>query len=337
MELHVSLVGRKHLSREIYRQLRGAIIEGRLRPREALPPTRELAERLRVARNTVTVAYDRLAGEGFVTSRVGAGTFVSAHVTVARPPTRGKRESTAGKGALQPRAMWAAFPLPGAFERTAEFDFRVGLPDSVLFPYKAWRRLTARALRDEAEGRILYGHPAGHAPLRAAIARHIAISRGVVTAADDVTVTNGTQQALDVIARAMIEPGDTVVVEDPGYPVPRRLFESLGARVVGVPVDREGLVVDALPRRARLVYVTPSHQYPLGVAMSLARRLALLAWADRHRVAIVEDDYDSEFRFSDRPIEPLYLLDAARRVIYVGTFSRPSCRRCDSAVVTPPW
>ena len=332
MEFHISLVGRSNLTGEIYRQLRGAILDGRLRPRDPLPPTRELAERLGVARNTVTVAYDRLASEGFVTSRVGSGTFVSAHFTIAGPPARD------GGRALQPRAIWDCIELPGAFERTAEFDFRVGLPDSSLFPHKTWRRLTTRALRDDSAKRVVYGHPAGHVPLRAAIARHVGLSRGVVTSADDVTVVNGAQQALDVVARALLEPRDTVAIEEPCYTLPRRLFESLGARVVGVPVDHEGLVVDALPRRARLVYVTPSHQYPLGVAMSLPRRLALLAWAERHGVAIVEDDYDSEFRFHDRPIEPLHLLDGGSgRVIYVGTFSKtllPTLRL--GFVVTPP-
>ena len=342
MELHVSLVGRTNLRGEIYRQLRDAILDGRLRPRDPLPPTRELAERLGVARNTVTVAYDRLASEGFVTARVGAGTFVSSHIAVVRPPATAQHLRNQGRGmgggaSLQPRAMWDGFEMPGAFERTAEFDFRVGLPDSTLFPHKTWRRLTARALRDDSVTRVAYGHPAGHLPLRAAIARHIAVSRGVVTAADDVTVTNGTQQALDIVARALLAPRDTVAIEEPCYPLPRRLFESLGASVVGVPVDGEGIVVDALPRRARLVYVTPSHQYPLGVAMSLPRRLALLAWAQRHGVAIVEDDYDSEFRFHDRPIEPLHLLDTAGRVIYVGTFSKtllPTLRL--GFVVTPP-
>lgn len=336
MEFHVSLVGRTNLTGEIYRQLRGAILDGRLRPRDPLPPTRELAERLGVARNTVTVAYDRLASEGFVTSRVGAGTFVSSHIAVVRPAVSAKHERRRDGRELRPRAIWDRFELPGAFERTAEFDFRVGLPDSTLFPHKAWRRLTARALRDDSVTRVGYAHPAGHLPLRAAIARHIALSRGVVTAPDDVTVVNGTQQALDIVARALLAPRDTVAVEEPCYALPRRLFESHGARVVGVPVDSEGLVVAALPRRARLVYVTPSHQYPLGVAMSLPRRLALLAWAERHGVAIVEDDYDSEFRFHDRPIEPLHLLDTAGRVIYVGTFSKtllPTLRL--GFVVTP--
>jgi GntR family transcriptional regulator / MocR family aminotransferase len=337
MDLHISLIGRRNLSREIYQQLRSAIMDGRLAPRQPLPATRELARRLGVARNTVTVAYDRLAGEGFVTSRVGSGTFVSSQVADLRPRAGAQRTYGGVRGTLQPRPVWDAVALPTAFERTAEFDFRAGLPDATLFPYDEWRRLTALALRAESGTRVVYGHPQGDPALRAAIARHIALSRGVVTLMDDLTVTNGTQQALDLVARAILEPGDVVAVEEPCYPPARRLFESLGLRIVAVPVDREGLVADALPRRARLVYVTPSHQFPLGVAMSLPRRLALLAWADRNGVAVVEDDYDSEFRLHDRPIEPLHLLDSAGRVIYVGSYSKtllPTLRL--GFVVTPP-
>jgi GntR family transcriptional regulator / MocR family aminotransferase len=168
----------------------------------------------------------------------------------------------------------------------------------------------------------VYAHSAGHRLLREAIARHIAISRGVRASHDDVTITNGAQQAIDIIARVLLEPRDEIAMEDPGYTAPRLLFKSLGARVRGVPVDEQGIVVDALPRSARLVYVTPSHQYPLGVTMSLPRRRALLDWAARNNAAIVEDDYDSEFRFEERPIEPVQTLDTTGRVIYVGSFSK---------------
>jgi GntR family transcriptional regulator/MocR family aminotransferase len=331
MGVHVSLVGRKDLSGEIYRQLRRAIVDGRFRPGDALPPTRELARRLSVARTTVTVAYDRLAGEGFVTSRVGAGTFVS--LQAARAPEARSR----APGVLRARAVWDAIPLTTAFDRPARFDFRTGVPDATLFPYQRWRRLAARELRADATGAGVYAHPAGSPALRDAIARHIAISRGVEASADDICITNGTQQAVDVIARVLLAPGDRVVVEDPGYPPPRRLFESLGARVLGVPVDRDGILVDALPRSARLIYVTPSHQWPLGGSMSLSRRLALMAWAERNDAAIIEDDYDSEFRFQGRPIEPLQTLDTSGRVIYVGSFSKtlsPTLRL--GFVVTPP-
>jgi GntR family transcriptional regulator/MocR family aminotransferase len=335
MEYHVSLVGRKDLSGEIYRQLRRGILDGRLRPGDALPPTRALARSLNVSRTTVTVAYDRLLGEGFVVSRVGSGTFVGERAATARALTDGKRSRV--PGAIVARPFWDSIHLSRAFGRAARFDFRSGIPDGSLFPHKTWRRLITHELRADAPNAAVYGHPAGHPALRAAIAQHIGLSRGVEASAEDVTITSGTQQALDVIARVLLAPGDRVAVEDPGYPPPRRLFESLGARVAAVPVDRHGLVVDALPRHTRLVYVTPSHQYPLGVPMSLQRRLALLAWAERNNAAIVEDDYDSEFRFRGRPIEPLQTLDTAGRVIYVGSFSKtmlPTLRL--GFVVTPP-
>jgi GntR family transcriptional regulator/MocR family aminotransferase len=185
------------------------------------------------------------------------------------------------------------------------------------------------ALREHRLAAGNYGDPAGHRTLREAIARHVAVSRGGTVSPDEVTVTNGTQQALDVVARVLLSNLDRVAVEDPGYWPPRRLFEAHGARVVGVSVDREGIIVDAIPRNVRAVYVTPSHQYPTGVAMTLSRRQALLAWAERHDVAIIEDDYDSEFRFSVRPLEPLRTLDRTGRVVYVGSFSKsllPSLR-----------
>ena len=319
MELHVSLVGRDNLSGEIYRQLRGAIVGGRLRAGDRLPPTRELARSLSVSRTTVSVAYDRLAGEGFVTSRVGAGTFVSDHA----PPRPGAATQRRPRpDALSPRKIWHDVPLPNIFGRRARFDFRSGLPDAALFPHVLWRRLMGREMRSEAVGNGVYGHPAGLRVLREAIARHIGTARAIDASADDIIITSGTQQALDVIARVLLAPGDRIAIEDPGYMPARVLFQTLGARVAAVPVDDEGLVVEALPRDVRLVYVTPSHQYPLGVAMSLPRRLALLAWTERHDAAIVEDDYDSEFRFAGRPIEPLQMLDRAGRVIYVGSFSK---------------
>ena len=334
VDLHVSLVGRRDLTGEIYRQLRRGILDGRLRPGEKLPPSRELAQRLGVSRTTVTVAYDRLTGEGFVTSKVGAGTFVAAWATSGG---HHRRRARSAESALQPRPVWDAIPVPTVFDRPAEFEFRTGVPDARLFPYETWRRLVARELRGHAVGSGLYADPAGHAGLREAIARHVGRSRAVVATADDVTVTNGTQQAVDIIARVLLSPGDRVALEDPGYPPPRHLLVSLGARVTGVPVDDEGLVVEAIPRDTRLVYVTPSHQFPLGMSMTLARRMALLAWAERHNAAIIEDDYDSEFRFGGRPIEPLQTLDTAGRVVYVGSFSKTTLATLRLGfLVTPP-
>ncbi len=333
MTFHVSLVGRTHLSVEIYRQLRDAILRGLLRPGDRLPATRELAETLSVSRMTVTIAYERLAAEEFVKTRVGDGTFVSEEAA----PRRGQGREAGVDSPLRPRALWHSIRLAPSFIERARFDFRTGLPDITLFPRAIWRRILARTLRDEGADTAMYGHPAGDEPLRAAIATHIGISRGLVVSPDDITITSGTQQAMDILCRVLLSPGDRVAVEDPGYTLPRRLFQTLGARVIGVPVDRDGLSVKALPRQARVVYVTPSHQFPLGVSMSLPRRQALLAWADRHDAAIIEDDYDSEFRFGGRPLEPLRTIDTAGRVIYVGSFSKtllPALRL--GFIVAPP-
>jgi GntR family transcriptional regulator/MocR family aminotransferase len=317
MTLHISLVGRKHFSVEIYRQVRDAIVTGTLRRGERLPATRELATTLRVSRMTVTVAYERLAAEGFIVSRVGDATYVARDIAL---PAVGKRSQP--DGVLRPRRLWEEIPLPTAFATSAAFDFRTGIPDVALFPHTMWRRLLVRTLRDEPPPAAIYGDPAGHAGLRDAIAHHLGVSRGIAVSGNDVTVTSGTQQALDVIARVLLSRFDRVALEEPGYWPPRWVLTALGARVVGVPVDREGLVVPAIPRNVRAVYVTPSHQYPTGVSMTLRRRQALLAWADRHDAAIIEDDYDSEFRFSDRPLEPLRTLDTSGRVIYIGSFSK---------------
>ena len=315
MELHVSLVGRKDLTGQIYRQIAAAVLDGRLRPGQALPPSRELAARLSVSRNTVSAAYDRLTAEGFVAARTGSGTYVRAG-GFEQPP-----EPAAGAG-LRPREIWSRVNVPPPDTGTPEFDFRAGTPDVRMFPFAAWRRLMSRQLRQSAIGPPTYGDPAGHAGLRAALARHLGVSRAVRTTADDVLITNGSQQAVDLIGRVLVEPGTCVAVEDPGYPPPRQLLRSLGARIAGVPVDSEGLRVDRIPADARIVCVTPSHQFPLGVPMSLPRRMALLEWAERTGGVIVEDDYDSEFRFSGRPIEPVQNLDRAGRVIYVGSTSK---------------
>jgi GntR family transcriptional regulator/MocR family aminotransferase len=322
MDVHVRIEGRGDRSDRIYRQLRDAIHDGRLRRGERLPPTRDLAVQLAVSRNTVGVAYERLTAEGYLVSRVGSGTFVAAPPP-PHPPAAVTRRRAPTSSTAHPRPLWGALSDPLWTEpRPVAYDFSVGIPDPALFPLEQWRRFVAGELRRgilEAGG---YGDPAGLDRLRTAIARHIGIARSVDAAADDVLVTSGAQQAFDLIGRVLIEPGDVVVVEEPGYPPVRQLFETLGARVVGIPVDDEGIVVDALPTHARLVYVTPSHQFPLGAVMSFRRRVALLEWAQRSGAAIVEDDYDTEYRFADRPLDPLQSLDRDGRVIYVGTFSK---------------
>jgi GntR family transcriptional regulator/MocR family aminotransferase len=333
MDLHVSLESGR-LSAGVYDQLRAAILDGRLRPGDALPPTRDFARRLDVSRNTVTNAYQRLIAEGFLVARVGAGTFVSDDVPALRSPAR--RQPVASP--LRPHASWTETTPTVESGPAASHDFRVGVPDAKLFPWDAWRRLVARQLRPP-RSRIAggYAQSGGDPALREAIARHIGLSRGVRAGADDVLVTSGAQQAFDLVARVLVDHGTTVAIEEPGYPPVRRVFAAAGARIAPTPVDAEGLDVAQLPARARIVYVTPSHQFPLGVAMSLPRRLALLDWAERTGAAIVEDDYDSELRFDGRPLEPLHSLDRAGRVLYVGTFSKimlPALRL--GFIVAPP-
>lgn len=324
MDVHLLLEGPADSgdrAARLYQQVLDAVLDGRLAPGERVPPSRELAAQVGVSRGTVTTAYDRLVAEGFLETRVGAGTFVAA--AAAAPRTR-----KAPSGEVQPRAVWSRLPPPVPDAAPLEFDFSVGGPDTSLFPLAAWRRLVSATLRPSLLAASAYDG-GGHPGLQAQIARYAARSRSVVTGPADVLLTNGAQQGLDLVARTLVEPGDVVAVESPGYTAAVRLFVSHGARVVGVPVDDEGLVVDALPSAARLVYVTPSHQFPTGVVMSLRRRIALLEWAARRNAVVVEDDYDSEFRFEDRPLAPLQNLDRDGRVVYVGSFSKtlmPSLR-----------
>ncbi|MGU7780863.1 MocR-like pyridoxine biosynthesis transcription factor PdxR [Burkholderia sp. PU8-34] len=329
MDIAIHIEGRHDLTGQIYRQLRIAIVDGRLAGGARLPSTRDLATQLGVSRKTTLDAFERLIAEGYLWTRRGDGTFVADGL--ARVPHAPDTATPAIAAAPVPadapdiRAFWTdlpdalAMPIP---HHAPAFDFRGGVTDKSLFPFDAWRRCLHHALRVQARGPGQYHDPAGDQQLRLAIARYVAFNRAVGCHWQDVIVTQGAQQALDVIARVVVRPGDVVAVEDPGYPPARAAFASLGATVAGVPVDAHGLVTDRLPDDARLVYVTPSHQFPLGMPMSLERRVALLEWAQRRRAIIIEDDYDGEFRFEGRPMESLKSLDCTGLVAYVGTFSK---------------
>ena len=297
---------------QLYEQLRTAIVEGRLTPGDRLTPSRLVAADLHISRATVTEAYGRLSAEGYIEGRSGGGSLVSAAPPQVRPRLR--------VAALEPTRR-AAGIVPYALDPTAEarFDCRPGHPDLALFPVAAWRRCVLRTL-NRAPGP--YDDALGTPQLRTALANWVARSRGVAATPEDIVVTSGAAHAIDLVARVLADPGAVVAVEEPGYPPVVSLLRSQGLRVVGVPVDDHGIVVEAIPPRARLVYVTPSHQYPLGMVMARRRRLELLHWAARFGAAIVEDDYDSEFRHTARPLEPLQRLDRDGRVIYVGTFSK---------------
>jgi GntR family transcriptional regulator / MocR family aminotransferase len=320
MELHIVIQGRKDLAGQVYRQLRAAIESGRLAGGEQIPPSRLLAEQLGVSRKTVSQAYARLTLDKLLVGQVGVGTFVNA------PPAAPALQQTGDKlaGAAVVR-HWAQLATPlrhPAPEGEARYEYIGGRASSTHFPLDEWRRCVLQALRQDAGSRGRYGETEGLPALRQAIARHAGFSRGVRCTAADVVVTNGAQQALDLVARVLVEPGCTVAVEEPGYPPARLLFASQGAQVACVAVDAEGIVVEQIPDGTRLIYVTPSHQFPLGMPMSVARRQALLARALQLGAIIIEDDYDSAFRYEGRPTDSLQSMDRHGIVAYVGTFSK---------------
>jgi GntR family transcriptional regulator/MocR family aminotransferase len=348
--MFVKLDGEGVLYQQLYHALRRAILTGALAPGTRLPSTRAFAHELGVSRNTVLLAYDQLLAEGYAVGHTGSGTYVAStlpDVMLSPPrPLVSTHSDTAttlpplsayGKR-LMGRAPHTA-PSLSQHSCTLRYDFRYGVPAVEEFPHAIWRRLLARRIRAASLDSLHYGPPEGYGPLREAIAGYLRRARGVVCNADQVIVVNGSQQALDLTARVLLDAGDGVVIEEPHYQGARQVFLAAGARLLTAPVDTEGLQVAALPDAAgvRLAYVTPSHQFPSGAIMSLARRLGLLAWAERVGAYIIEDDYDSEFRYTGRPVEALQGLDRSGRVIYVGTFSKvlfPGLRL--GYVVLPP-
>ena len=327
--VHVDGADGAALHRQIYDSLRGAILGGRLAPGARVPATRALASELGVSRNTVTAAVDQLRAEGYVEARTRSGTFVAPTLPDATlRAARGRRASLGTSPAPRLSARGeaiAALRIAPAERDVPPRAFRTGMPALDAFPWTLWSRLTGRRLRGAMTSLGNYGPAGGNAALRAAIAEFVAAARGAACAPEQVIVTSGAQQGLDLAARLLVAPGDAVWHEDPGYLGARAAFAAAGARVVAVPVDDEGLVVAEGVRRApdaRVVYVTPSHQYPTGVVMSAARRLEVLRWAAGAGAWVLEDDYDSEYRYASRPLACLQGLDDGARVIYVGTFSK---------------
>jgi GntR family transcriptional regulator/MocR family aminotransferase len=335
---------------QLYEQLRAAIVNDCRIPRSAkLPSTRALSETLRVSRNTVIGAFEQLLAEGYLEGRIGSGTYV-AHALpeaclgarpqasapgYARPPAR-----VSARGHIMRTLMPStniAQVVPGP---TKPKTFRLHAPSFESFPYDAWRKISHRIwdlIRPEMLG---YGCPAGWQPLREAVAHYLRAARAVRCDWQQIIITNGAKQAMHLVAQTMTDPGDPVFIEDPSYSGIRIAFTMSGAKMLPVPVDREGLEIATAEQMcpdARLVYVTPSHQYPLGTTMSLNRRLALLDWARRRDGFVIEDDYDSEFRYRGRPLASLQGLDRENRVLYIGTFSKvlmPSLRL--GYMVVPP-
>ena len=310
------------LQRQLYDGWRQGILEGRFRPGDRLPSSRELARTLGVARATVTAAYEQLVAEGYLDSSPGAGTFIcrelpDQHVSgpasrrAATPPVR----LSAYAGRLAPRPVRT--PVPAGIVNLSKAG-----PDLDHFPFPLWRRLLMRHLRHVAGPLFTQvEQSAGYEPLRRELAGYLARSRAVRCQPDQLVIVNGSQQALDLSMRLLIDAGDAVALEDPGYPGARHLAAAHGAGIQAVGIDPEGLRVSELADDVRLVYVTPSHQFPTGISMSLSRRLELLEWARSRGAVIVEDDYDSEYRYSGPPLPALQGLTGEVPVIYIGTFS----------------
>lgn len=324
------------LHRQIYDGLRRAILGGLLRPGQRVPSTRSLAVELEVSRLPVLTAYEQLLHEGYLVGRVGSGTFVSA----ALPDDAMRSISIADAGGRAVKAPRVRRHAPRARDEGGLRPFRVSLPALDQFPHATWGRLVARHAHALTPALMAYGDPAGLGSLRAAIAEHLRTARAVRCEAEQVLVVSGSQAALRICAAVLLGPGDRVAMEEPGYPGARAALSAGGAELVPVPVDDQGIDVAALSAlgpRVRAAYVTPSHQYPLGVSMTAARRLALLEWAERSGAWLLEDDYDSEYRYVSRPLGALQGIDTHGRVIYVGTFSKvlfPSIRV--GYLVVPP-
>ncbi len=320
---------------QLYRALRGQILDGTIRPGSRVPSTRTMARELLLSRNVVMIAYEQLLAEGYLVARAGSGTFVAFELpqrfTIVRADT-GEGKSTGQKpvrfSAYVRRMSRDTTGSPFNWtpqRRPLPYDFRYGRPSLIDFPHETWCRVLAKRARAASVSELDYGPPEGVASLRKTIAEYLAQKRAVRCLPEQVIITNGSQQALDLVARALVDPGDLVFLEEPHYRPARIVMKAAGAKVQGIPVDQHGLCTGqlALHRgRCRLIIVTPSHQFPTGAVMPLARRLELLAWSRRRGAIIFEDDYDSEYRYSGRPIEALQALDRQGSILYAGTFSK---------------
>jgi len=336
IELDLAAKGSRESSRNLYGQLKAAILDRRLTAGAKLPPTRKSDAYFGISRNTAIEVYERLLNEGYVVTRHGSGTFVADRLPASpsRPSQRGagspdhrlnefwlRPDVTAAMSFWRDRPERSSAPSLGP-----QIDFRPALVDSRLFPFDVFRRVIAKQLRGLERRPASFKSPQGNQGnyyLRDAIIKHIALTRAVVCQPEDVLVTSGAQQAFDLLARALVTPNETVVaLEDPGYPPMRVAFAAAGARLAAVGVDDEGLIVEQLPPGVNVICVCPSHQFPLGVTMSMRRRKALIEFARSHDAVLIEDDYDGEFRYEGSPLEALRTADAADVVFYVGTFSK---------------
>ncbi|NEZ55701.1 PLP-dependent aminotransferase family protein [Adonisia turfae] len=323
------------LHQQVYSQLRWAILSGRLVSGQRLPASRTLARTLGLSRTTVTQGYDQLISEGYLQTRRGAGTYVCAQLPEmlleADEPVKSSPQPVV-KAPLSDYGKRVKQVSLSPLRESYEISFRYGHPALDLFPVELWRKLLSKHCRETKQWLNYAGETLGYWPLRKAVAHYLQHARAVRCMHDQVIITNGSQQALSLITQLLVNPDDSVAIEEPGYRGARHIFKASGANLLPMPLDHDGLMVDTLlayDNPPRLVYVTPSHQFPTGALLSLPRRLALLQWAWRTGALIIEDDYDSEYRYGGRPIPSLQGLDNHSSVLYVGTFSKvmfPSIR-----------
>ncbi|HMN22086.1 MAG TPA: PLP-dependent aminotransferase family protein [Ottowia sp.] len=326
LPLRIDPAAGKSLQLQITEQIRLLILDGRLVAGARMPASRQLAQDLDVSRNTIMAAFGRLIAEGFLVAREPTGTFVAERVAPEGPallPLVDARPSAAAEQRRRRRLKFRgeAHEVVAPHGHELEFDFWVGRPDARLFPLRHWQALLMRKLRTGARHLCEYGDPQGVLALREAISAHVGATRGIAADPARIVITNGIQEGLNLLAWLLIAPGVEVVVEDPCYRGAAHVFAGHGATLRPVAVDQDGIDCAALPAAA-LAYVTPSHQYPLGVTQSLARREALLAWAAAAGAYVVEDDYDCDFFYDGAPLPALKSLDRNGQVIYLGTFSK---------------
>lgn len=335
-------------TRRIYEALKAQILDGTYGPKDRLPSTRVLAAELGVSRTTVTAAYEQLLSEGFLESRQGAPSRVA--LLSERPDTKRAPKARFSASAAMPAASIRLSRFGAALSDGPSWapsqagalvaDFRYGDLSAADFPAQAWRRAVNMVLR-RRQPRLAYDDPGGSEELRAALQAYLWRARGLRCESRQIIIVNGSQQGLDLAARVLVDPGDRVAIEDPGYVMARRVFAAAGAEVVPIPVDEEGLRIEPLAGlgAVRLAYVTPSHQFPLGSVLSARRRQELLAWSGQSGAYVLEDDYDGEYRYDIRPIPPLQTMGHAENVLYLGTISKSlsPMLRLGYLVVPPPF
>ncbi|MDT3683651.1 MAG: PLP-dependent aminotransferase family protein [Pseudorhodoplanes sp.] len=314
------------LHARIQRAIRQLILDGALGPGKPLPASRMLAKSLSVSRDTIEAAYAQLHAEGFIDRRIGSGSFV-AEMTEFTPGRRlSQRDTLLRKQApnLSKRGN-AMFRGGGVREMLSPRPFAHGVPDTRSFPLQLWERLGRQVLKETGTQALLHGDPQGTVPLRRAIADYVNLERGARATADRVLILTSSQQAMILCANMLLDPGDRIFIEDPAYYGARKAFDAAGLECVPIRVDRQGIMVEQImaePRKARAIFLTPSHQFPTGATLALDRRLALIEWAVRHQAWIIEDDYDSEFHYAGKPTACVQGLDPHERTIYIGTFTK---------------